>query len=103
MSSYNVTQCMAYDYGYGDCASTCCSEPNQLDQSKTNDLQTPPSSEPAYPLHKLCQVLGIKLQEMETAALALDRDCEVQSKIRSLLMGFVGDIAMVQLELEDHL
>ena len=103
MSSCNVTQCMAYDYGYGDCASTCCSEPNQLDQSKTNDLQTPLSSQPAYPLHKLCQVLGIKLQEMETAALALDRDCEVQSKIRSLLMGFVGDIAMVQLELEDHL
>jgi hypothetical protein len=94
---------MAYDHGHGDCASTCCSEPNQLDQSKTNDLQTPLSSQPAYPLHKLCQVLGIKLQEMETAALALDRDCEVQSKIRSLLMGFVGDIAMVQLELEDHL
>lgn len=103
MSSHDVTKCMAYDYGYGDCASTCCSEPNQLDQSNTDDLQTTPSSQPAYPLYKLCQVLSIKLHQMETAALALDRDCEVQSNIHSLLMGFIGDIAMVQLELEDHL
>ena len=93
MSSHDVIKCMAYDYGYSDCASTCCSE-----QSSYSDqaVQTIPS---AYPLHKLCQVLSIKIEEMGTAVKTLDHDCAVRDK----LLNCIADITMVQDALEDHL
>ena len=82
---------MAFDYGYGDCASTCCSSIN------TNTANTATGE-----ISNVINVLDSQCESIEDLMDQLDRNCARESAVRSKLSTLLSNLTVVQHMLETH-